>query len=268
MTVRLVYASRCTSTTGRALAARISQDQGRAAYYYCGRAPRRRRSRRPVDCVIWGCSTCTESLRNAFGSAYRACNDPYRVAIASDKNRAIGEMRLGHVLCPDIFTTTAWASVPDNYDGIIYRKRSHQGGNDNPYVVRKGDSIDSARAGQYDYGMQFVKSNFEYRIHVCDRKVIRVQRKRKMDGAYEYGRIRSESNGWGLAVCEDRTPEQKASALAVQAVASLGLVFGAVDVIGKNSGELYVLEVNTAPGLNDNGIAIYSKALIEYFNER
>ena len=41
------------------------------------------------------------------------------------------------------------------------------------------------------------------------------------------------------------------TALGTNAVASLGMDFGAVDII-KDGGGFYVLEVNSAPGISDN----------------
>ena len=40
-------------------------------------------------------------------------------------------------------------------------------------------------------------------------------------------------------------------------VVEAGLDFGAADVIVSNTGTAYVLEINTAPRLNDTGLEIY-----------
>ena len=62
--------------------------------------------------------------------------------------------------------------------------------------------------------------------------------------------MRSWDNGWRFKVpttsFEERKPVRRA---ARRAVRSLGLDFGAVDVLVDADGKVYVLEVNTAPGI-------------------
>ncbi len=53
--------------------------------------------------------------------------------------------------------------------------------------------------------------------------------------------------------------------LGCHAVSALGLDFGAADIIQDKHGKLYVLEVNTAPGLtSDDGVAVYANAFVAW----
>jgi D-alanine-D-alanine ligase-like ATP-grasp enzyme len=52
--------------------------------------------------------------------------------------------------------------------------------------------------------------------------------------------------------------------LSVEAVAALGLDFGAVDIIEDKEGNFYVLEINTAPGLEGHTVTSYAKAFHGY----
>ena len=51
--------------------------------------------------------------------------------------------------------------------------------------------------------------------------------------------------------------------MGIDAVSALGLDFGAVDIIEDADGKLYVLEVNTAPGLEGQTLTLMAEALKE-----
>src|SRR5690606_38651979 len=80
--------------------------------------------------------------------------------------------------------------------------------------------------------------------------------------------IRNHDNGWVFGLVRDEDGAAKAIEEAAKAVQVLGLDFGAVDVIiGRDDGLPYVLELNTAPGLEavevvnfyrDNVISAYN----------
>ena len=69
--------------------------------------------------------------------------------------------------------------------------------------------------------------------------------------------MRNNKAGWGLDQI-DMIP--KICNLGIAAVKSLGLDFGATDIIESDRGYLYVLEVNTAPALREERLQIWSEA--------
>ena len=102
---------------------------------------------------------------------------------------------------------------------------------------------------------QYVPKKQEYRVHVFQGRVIDVQRKaRKRDVPDDQvdWKVRNNANGFVFARNGDAlgdVPEDVLSQ-ATRSVGSLGLDFGAADVIFNERSQLaYVLEVNTAPGL-------------------
>lgn len=101
----------------------------------------------------------------------------------------------------------------------------------------------------------------EYRVHVVDGQVIDyVQKMRRRD--YEQGSnpyIRSHGNGWVFARSDVILPTGVNEA-ALQAVAALGLDFGAVDCAADREGRVCVYEINTAPGLEGTTLDSYAKA--------
>ena len=110
----------------------------------------------------------------------------------------------------------------------------------------------------------------EYRVHVFNGKVIDYQKKRKREEAIENGditdNIRNIDNGW--VYCRNNiTRIEDNCILALQAVDALGLTFGGVDIIRDINRRSYVLEVNTAPGLEGTTLINYTNAIKEMLNE-
>jgi glutathione synthase/RimK-type ligase-like ATP-grasp enzyme len=111
---------------------------------------------------------------------------------------------------------------------------------------------------------KYVKKAAEYRVHVFGGRIIHVQEKRRRAGAAEVdSKIRNHDNGWVFCI-QDVEPPADVEAQALAAVAATGLDFGAVDVIyNKHYGQAYVLEINTAPGLEGTTVGRYADAIIQ-----
>ena len=104
----------------------------------------------------------------------------------------------------------------------------------------------------------------EFRVHVVCGAVIDVQQKiRDPEREPKTWKIRSRDNGFifareGVEFNPDR------DRIAIEAVDAFSLDFGAVDLIEDKEGNFYVLEVNTAPGLEGQTINSYARAFREY----
>jgi hypothetical protein len=105
----------------------------------------------------------------------------------------------------------------------------------------------------------------EWRVHVFRGRPILTQLKLRREGFTDLGGytslVRNHHTGWvyGVGYEREEHPEiEQVEAAAVQAIAALGLDFGAVDLIQKkrNRREVFVLEVNTAPGFSEGGSAL------------
>lgn len=106
------------------------------------------------------------------------------------------------------------------------------------------------------------KKKLEYRVHVAFGQVIDVQQKRKRSdyaGDIDYA-VRNHHTGW--VYCREGVVDAPArDSLAVRAVSALGLDFGAVDIIyNEYLNCYYLLEVNTAPGLEGTTVEKYTAA--------
>jgi glutathione synthase/RimK-type ligase-like ATP-grasp enzyme len=100
--------------------------------------------------------------------------------------------------------------------------------------------------------VKYIKKIDEYRLHVMGDEVFFVQRKaRALDAPDDKvnWQVRNHANGFIYANQNVEVPDHVKD-MAVESIESLGLDFGAVDIIyNKHSDMYYVLEVNTAPGL-------------------
>jgi len=111
----------------------------------------------------------------------------------------------------------------------------------------------------------YKKKRSEYRVHVFNGQVIDVSEKRKRRGIdRDDGYIRNLANGW--VFCRDGIVEPAdLRDLAIRAVQALGLNFGACDIIwNERENKCYVLEVNTAPGLEGTTLQRYVDAIINW----
>lgn len=119
---------------------------------------------------------------------------------------------------------------------------------------------------------KYIKKKEEYRVHVIFGKPVAIQQKvlRSTDDAgspidpktVDF-RVRTASNGFVFQRHNLHTP-QDVIAQALLAMESSGLDFGAVDIIWNEAAQqAYVLEINTAPGLEGQTIDDYIVGLKE-----
>lgn len=121
--------------------------------------------------------------------------------------------------------------------------------------------------------VQYIPKEAEYRVHVFNNEVIDVQRKirdperepsdwkiRSHQNGFIYTRNDSEGRAYKDVVETDVITQSK------RALACSGLVFGGVDVVVNKKGHAYVLEVNSAPGLEGASVEVYRDAIKKYYD--
>lgn len=112
---------------------------------------------------------------------------------------------------------------------------------------------------------QYVPKRAEFRVHVVGNRSILVQRKVRKAGLDQEAnfKIRNTANGF-IFQRNGINPPQAVIDEAVDAVRLCELDFGAVDVIwNERQQKAYVLEVNTAPGIEGSTVKDYAAALKE-----
>lgn len=116
---------------------------------------------------------------------------------------------------------------------------------------------------------KYIPKKNEYRIHVFGNDVIHVQRKaRKKDVPDDQvnWQIRNHANGFIFAQENVDVPDDIKED-AISWVSHYGLHFGALDVIHSTDGNWYLLEINTAPGIEGTTLTKYVNAFKEYLND-
>lgn len=240
---------------------------------------RGRRLPQNLQVINWGSSTIADLRGRGVGFVnYR--NHPVHVAVAAHKLRTFQKLKEAGVSIPEF--TTDWNTAHswwwnDRIDVVCRTKLQSSGGDGifiyGPGRVDEGDEFDPNREGRLY--VKYIKKKHEYRVHVANHRavggyddtgyqVICLQQKRKVRGAEADSQIRSHDRGWVFVVNDVIQPNHAVIAESVAAVRALGLDFGAVDVIwNERQQRAYVLEVNTAPGLEEDGTAL--RAYCEYF---
>ncbi len=209
--------------------------------------------------VNWGGSDCPE-YDNMLNKAKA-------IQIASNK-----------LLCSKVFDNYAVSSPLNFYKkeeaqhyldvngegSVIYCRTILNGSQGKGIVVaHKSDEVVNAQL----YTVGITGKRREYRAHVFNGKVIHLQQKKRRDGWKENpnynGDVRNLDGGWVFTMQAVELNEATIAS-ACEAVKVLGLDFGGVDLIVDSEGTGYVIEVNTACGLEGTTVEKYCDAIKKY----
>lgn len=121
-----------------------------------------------------------------------------------------------------------------------------------------------------DFYSQYIPSIAEYRAHVWGKRCFRLGRKLPQgDPLPPTGPlIRSSLRGYevrygGLAEAVTAERRNQLWKLAITACTTLSYPHGAVDILESRDGDLFVLEVNTAPALGENTLKRYVEVITQ-----
>lgn len=208
--------------------------------------------------VNWGASQL--DITNQF--LPNVLNTPIAVSRATNKLVAFAEMNVGEVHTPEWTNDRAvaqqWAT--DGATVVVRNKLTGHSG-DGIVIIEKGGEVPQA-----PLYTKYVFKIKEFRVHVANYTAIDTQQKiRDPDREPTNWKVRSHENGF-IYARNNVVPSDTRDIIACSAIAALGLDFGAVDIIEDKHGHLYVLEVNTAPGLDGQTIDTYGKAFSTWVN--
>jgi glutathione synthase/RimK-type ligase-like ATP-grasp enzyme len=203
--------------------------------------------------INWGASR----IDGRVIAANKWINNPDSIVKAVNKLHAF-QFMAGKVSIPD-YTTDLQEAAEWLKQGFAVVERHKLSGH-------SGEGINIVPSEEGPGGLtaaplyvKYVKKTQEYRIHVFQGKVFFVQRKaRNKDVPDEQvnWKVRNHQNGF-IYAHKDVNVSEDAQKQAIAAVAALGLDFGAVDIIETAKGVPYVLEVNTACGLEGTTLDKY-----------
>ena len=215
---------------------------------------------RPTDVIInWG-NTSISSDRGAIRPTANG-NISHLKAVTNKLNffNLMREAGLGNIVPP------FWDNRNDITDeDFPIVCRTVLAGHSGDGIVMANDRDQLVQAPLY---VKYIKKKDEYRVH-CGKKVsadgtesivtISLQRKARREG-YENPnwQVRNHSNGF-VFVRGNVNPPASVERVAHAAFQASQLDFGAVDVIyNERQGMSYVLEINTAPGLEGQTVTDY-----------
>lgn len=195
-------------------------------------------------------------------------NPPNKIAVTADKLKFFKHIYdpLDNDFIPD-FTTSYEEAL--SWVGAKYWvcARTILNGHSGAGIVlmHKDSPKDFVKAPLY---VKYIPKTEEYRVHVVYGKVIDIQRKTlKKDYAAENDedkinwKIRNLDNGF-IYQRANINPDKSVSEIAIKCIKLIGLDFGAADiVVHKHTGKPYVLEINSAPGLQGESVMNYAQAL-------
>lgn len=190
----------------------------------------------------------------------KVLNQRTAIIASSDKLQSLELLKRGGVRVPN--------AHPLNHDSIklfaypaLARTRRHTRGRDIALCLQPHDALQALEKG-CEYLVEYVQTEAEYRLHVCNGSVIKTSQKvlTKQEDAIPW--IRNHEHGYTFRKVRT-TPSEIVRNMCVAAVNLVGLDFGAVDVLISTNGVPWILEINTAPGLVESGLKTYAKRFAE-----
>ncbi len=194
-------------------------------------------------------------------------NKPPTVAVASNKLSAFRRFTQENVACPEWTQDGTVANTWLTSGNVVVCRNLLNSHGGRGIILVQSPEDELPRVPLY---VKYKKKRKEFRVHVFNGQVIDVQEKRKQkdfDGEVD-SFIRNHDNGW--VFCRDNVVKpDNIDDLTVRACRSLGLDFGAVDIIWNSlENKCYVLEVNTAPGLEGTTLTNYTNAILQWMRNQ
>jgi len=231
----VIYPYKMTSESARDLAKRVKAKRV---------WPDRAYQPKANDLIInWGNSNMPN-----WGKGVRMINNPHQVAKAINKLITFVILESCGVSVPRF--TTSRLEAKTKFNKIVIRHLLNS---------REGRGVEILNSNQVipkaPLYVEFIKGK-EYRVHVFDGKVIDYAKK---IGTKEIS-VLSHRQGTKF-IQRDLERITGVEKTALKAIKALGLDFGAIDIIRADEGGVFILEVNTAPGLSETGLKLYTEAI-------
>ena len=213
------------------------------------------RPRRGDVVVNWGAGTVP-----AFAPATTL--NP-NVNVASCKLASFKAFAAAGVRTPQFTDSKAVAQNWLGADGLVVARQKLRGHSADGLVIIK-DAAGMVNAPLYT---KYVKKKDEYRVHVFRDTAFFIQRKaRKLDEENPNWQVRNLAGGFVFVEVERNEVPADVLNQAVAAIAAVGLDFGGVDVMwNEQEAQAYVLEVNTACGLEERTAERYRQEVLRNF---
>ena len=239
------------SKSARLLKKGLSEALGRDVLFI---TPERVGLCKPSRVIInWGSSGVSDTRATVI-------NPASAVSVASNKLSTLAAFQINDIPHPEYTTDKDKAKdwIEQGFKVVcrtLLTAHSGQG------IVVAGSHSELVDAPLYT---KYIRKQKEFRVHVFSSKILDIQEKRRsssVDDHHPY--IRNHANGYVFCRGDINEPDDLRG-VAISAVDALGLDFGAVDVVWNEAQDkCYVLEVNTACGLEGSTVNKYVQAIKE-----
>lgn len=173
--------------------------------------------------------------------------------VPHDKLTQLNLFKMYEVPCPEFTTDKAVAAT---WKRALARQ---------VLTGHSGVGIEEFKGQNAPLYTEYIPKKEEFRVHYCYGK-FDIQQKKRRRGVDANPTVRNLANGWVYCRDINLTDEfkQRLFNLAKQACEALTNPWGAVDIIyNQKRDKLYVLEVNSAPGLEGTTVKFYADAIKE-----
>ena len=203
--------------------------------------------------INWGSSGVSDTKATVI-------NPASAVSVASNKHRSLLHFKLADVPHPEYTTDKDKAKdwIEQGFKVVCRTLLTAHSGQGIVVSKQQDELVDAPLYTKY------IRKQKEFRVHVFSSKILDIQEKRRSSSVDDYHPyIRNHTNGY--VFCRGGIEEPNdLRGVATSAVNALGLDFGAVDVVWNEAqNKCYVLEVNTACGLEGSTIDKYVQAIKE-----
>lgn len=213
--------------------------------------------------INWGSGNLPDNIAGA-----RVLNNPRSVVLCSNKLNFFRHVSKNEAVNLPPWTEDAQQAIEWTKKGPVMARTVLNGHSAAGLIIMEIDKPDSlVKAPLYT---QYIPKQDEYRVHVISGEAVDVQRKALKPEYLEANRgninfkVRNLENGF-IYVRGGVNPPASVLDQAKLAVETCGLDFGAVDIIyNAKQDKAYVLEINTAPGLQGQTAESYANALRKY----
>lgn len=161
-------------------------------------------------------------------------------------------MQRAGVRVPEHYNPVEAARLAQDHFPLLGRRIQHRGGTDITIALQVEDVPLRAAAGA-QFFTRFIPSRREFRVWTYRGRHLGTYEKVCVRPNQYRGIGRNYDNGFAFQLVREGDIPREGVAASSAAVSALNLDFGAVDMLLGKDGRFYVLEVNTAPGVEGPG---------------
>lgn len=245
--------SKFSSVTGRKLIASTGLKRAKTWVKF-----KRHAGRGDNIIVNWGATIGNGLTEKLFARANaRIINHPDALRANKDKLGSLKKMAAGGA---SVVPHWAIDNVPAGEYPVIARTANHFGGS-GFWKCENEEQLAEAKRHGANHATKLIVKAGEYRVHILLDKAVRIVRKVKAREDVD-DLCRSHQNGWKFKKVADENVPQGIVAMAVKAVDANDMQLGAVDiVVQKRTNKMFVLEVNSVPGLEGSSLEAWTNAI-------